>query len=86
MGGTWIANGTVGTGTDAYRGLTGVVSGGSVMLFAVRGGGSGATGGGELVSLSDAAGYNGAFGGTPTSLVKAPTMVSFRGVALAPHQ
>jgi len=86
VGGTWIANGTVGTGTDAYRGLTGVVSGGSVTLFAVRGGGSGATGGGELVSLGDAAGYNGAFGGTPTSIVKAPTMVSFRGVALAPHQ
>jgi len=85
VGGTWIANGTVGAGSDAYRGLTGVVSGGSVTLFAVRGGGSGATGGGELVSLSDAGGYNGGFAATPASLVKAPTMISFRGVALAPN-
>src|SRR5262249_44342596 len=63
VGGVWTANGTIGTGTDAYRGLTGVVSGTSVALYSARGGGSGATGGGQLVSLTDSSGYNGAFAG-----------------------
>ena len=85
VGGTWTANGTVGTGADAYRSVVGVVSGSRVALFAVRGGGSTATGGGELVSLTDGSGFNGAFAASPTSLAVAPTMVAFRGVALAPQ-
>jgi hypothetical protein len=84
VGGTWTLNGTVGTGADAYRGLTAVASGGTVTLYAVRGGGSGAAGGGQLVTLVDASGYNGAFAGTPALLATAAANTSFRGVALAP--
>src|SRR5262249_23669541 len=82
--GNWTSNGAVGASTDAYRGLTATVSGTTVTLFATRKGGSGSTGGGELVTLIDASGYNGAFSGTPTLLVMAGANTSFRGVALAP--
>src|SRR5262249_1580816 len=61
------------------------VSGTTVTLFAVRKGGSSATGGGELVKLVDSSGYNGAFSGTPTLLATAGTNTAFRGVALAPE-
>ena len=83
-GGTWVAKGTVGVTADAYRGVTGTVSGSTVTLYATRKGGSGATGGGELVSLVDASGFNGAFGGTPTLLATAGANKAFRGIALAP--
>jgi len=84
VSGSWVANGTIGAAADAYRGLTAIVSGSTLNLYATRKGGSGATGGGELVSLVDASGYNGAFAGTPTLLVGALTNTAFRGVALAP--
>jgi hypothetical protein len=84
VSGSWVANGTVGTGNDAYRGVTGVVSGNNVVLFAVRGGGTGATGGGQLVSLVDANALTSTFAGTPTVLATAGNQVAFRGVALAP--
>src|SRR5262249_34879422 len=64
VSGTWVSNGTVGAAADNYRGLTGVVGGTTVTLYATRKGGSSATGGGELVRLLDASGYNGAFAGT----------------------
>src|SRR5262249_52599733 len=82
--GNWTANGTVGAAADAYRGLTASVSGTTVTLYAVRKGGSTATGGGEFVSLVDSSGYNGAFSGTPTLLSTAAANTSFRGVAFAP--
>jgi hypothetical protein len=78
VGGLWTLNGTIGTGTDLYRGLTAVVNGTSVSLFAVRGGS-------QLVSLADSSGYNGAFAGAPTVLATAGTNMAFRGVALAPQ-
>jgi predicted extracellular nuclease len=84
VNGSWTSNGTVGTSTDAYRGLTATVSGTTVTLFATRKGGSGSAGGGELVTLTDSSGYNGAFSGTPTLLATAAANESFRGVALAP--
>ena len=84
VGGTWVANGSVGTGSDSYRGLTGSVSGSSVSLFATRNGGQGASGGGQLVTLSDTSGYNAALTATPTVLATAATNTAFRGVALAP--
>jgi hypothetical protein len=65
VSGSWTANGTIGTSSDAYRGLTGIVYGTTVTLYATRKGGSGSNGGGELVSLLDISGYNGAFAGTP---------------------
>jgi hypothetical protein len=80
----WVPNGTIGVATDAYRGLTATVSGGIVTLYATRKGGSAAAGGGELVSIADTSGYNGAFAATPTVLVTASTNTAFRGVALAP--
>ncbi|MBS1565198.1 MAG: T9SS type A sorting domain-containing protein [Bacteroidetes bacterium] len=84
VGGSWVLNGTIGVSADSYRGLTGSVSNGTVMLYAIRKGGSGATGGGELVSLADASGYNGAFSGTPTLLATAAANTAFRGIAFSP--
>ena len=84
VGANWVSNGTVGVDADDYRGLTGSVSSNSVTLFATRKGGSGATGGGELVSLVDSTGYNAAFSSTPTLLATAATNTAFRGVAFAP--
>ncbi len=85
VGGNWVSSGTiVGTTSDAYRGLTGVVSGATVTLYATRKGGSGAAGGGELVSLTDSAGYNAALTGTPAIIATAATNTAFRGVAMAP--
>ncbi|MEI9935640.1 MAG: hypothetical protein WDO69_00315 [Pseudomonadota bacterium] len=84
VGSSWVAKGTVGAAADSYRGLTANVKSGTVTLYAVRKGGSGAVGGGELVSVVDAGGYNGAFAGTPTLLVTAAANTAFRGIALAP--
>lgn len=84
VSGSWSANGVVGVDADDYRGLTGVVSGSTVTLYATRKGGSGATGGGELVTLTDNSGYNGTLSGTPTLLASAGSSTAFRGVALAP--
>jgi hypothetical protein len=84
VAGNWVANGTVGVAADTYRGVTATVSGSTVTLYATRKGGTGAAGGGELVSLVDSSGYNGAFAGTPTVLATAATQTAFRGVALTP--
>jgi hypothetical protein len=83
--GNWTWKGTVGAPTDAYRGITGLVKGTSVTLYATRKGGTTAVGGGELVTIVDASGYNGAFSGTPMLLATAATNTAFRGVALAPQ-
>ncbi len=50
-------------------------------LFATRKGGSAAAGGGELVSIVDTSGYNGAFAATPVLLSTATANTAFRGVA-----
>lgn len=84
VGGTWTLNGTIGAGSDDYRGLTATIVGTTVNLFATRRGGSTGAGGGELVSLVDATGYNGAFAGSPLLLATAATNTAFRGIALAP--
>ncbi|PRY20215.1 Calx-beta domain-containing protein, partial [Spirosoma oryzae] len=73
----WTSNGTVGAATDIYRGLTGSLTGTAVTLYAIRKAG-------ELVTLTDNAGYNGAISGTPTLLVTATANTAFRGVAFAP--
>jgi hypothetical protein len=78
VGGSWTASGTVGAASDTYRGITGVASGATVSLWAVRKAG-------ELVSIVDASGFNGALTATPTLLATAGTNTVFRGVALAPH-
>ena len=84
VGGTWTQAGTVGVGTDAYRGLTATVAGNTVTLYATRKGGTTGSGGGELVKLVDASGYNGMLAGTPSVIVPAVNNIALRGVALAP--
>jgi len=84
VGGTWTLNGTIGGDGDDYRGLDAEIVGGSVNIFATRKGGTGATGGGELVSIIDTAGYNAAFSTTtPTLLATAAANTAFRGVSLS---
>jgi hypothetical protein len=86
VAGAWTGNGTVGAAADSYRGVTGVVTGTTVTLYAVRKGGSAATGGGELVSIVDASGYNGPFTSSPSAaLATAAANTAFRGVALSPQ-
>lgn len=81
VAGTWTYVDRIGSGTDAYRGLSGIVDGTNVTLFATRKGGTGAAGGGELVSLIDTNGYNLGFSSTtPTLLATAGTNTAFRGV------
>lgn len=88
VAGTWVANGTTGVAADAYRGLTGYKNAvdNSIVLFATRKGGTGGTGGGELVTLTDNTGYNVSIG-TPTItlLATAATNQAYRGVAMAPE-
>jgi len=88
VGGVWVLNGTIGTGLDDYRGLAVSVSGTNVNIFATRkGGNSASVGGGELVSLTDASGYNGILAGTPVVIASNITdKASFRGIALSPQQ
>lgn len=85
VGGSWVSNGQVGTDAEDYRGLTAIVSGSNVQLFALRRGGSGVAGGGELVVLTDGSGYNAALSGTPTLLATAAANTAFRGIARAPE-
>jgi hypothetical protein len=85
VSGTWTLTGQIGTGTDAYRGLAAEqLVDGSINLFATRKGGSAAAGGGELVSITDTAGYNAAFSSTtPALLATASANTAFRGVSLS---
>lgn len=76
-GGSWVARGTVGTAADAIRGLTGVVDGGTVSLFATGGAN-------RLLALSDTSGYDGTFAGAVTTLATAGANTAFRGVAMLP--
>ena len=84
VGGTWTSNGNKGSASNSYRGLTGIVSGGTVTLYATRKGGSDATGGGELASLVDTGGYNASISGSFTLMATAGTNTAFRGVAFVP--
>jgi hypothetical protein len=89
VSGNWVSNGTVGVSADDYRAFAAKVSGTSVTLYATRrGANSSPIKGGQLVSLTDASGYNGAFVATPVVLATAtPTnQVAFRGVASVPIQ
>lgn len=83
-GSSWVTNGIVGSAADTYRGVTALRNGSNVTLYAVRKGGTGATGGGELVRLDDSSGFNGTFAGTPTLLASASANTSWRGIALSP--
>ncbi len=85
-GTTWSFKGSVGAGTDLYKGLTGVVNGGTVTLYAIRKTVAIAAGGGEMVSIADTSGYNNTLTAAPSAaLATAGTNKSFRGIALAPE-
>lgn len=95
VGGVWTLNGKVGDPSQEYFGLAAQNNGGIVSIFATRNGTNSPSGanfvnGGELVSLTDASGYNGAFTGTPTSLSTivgrfgANDVAMYRGVAFVP--
>ncbi|MEO6063868.1 MAG: hypothetical protein ABIQ99_18205 [Thermoflexales bacterium] len=77
VGSSWITNSVTGVDADDYRGVTGIVSGTSVTLFATRGGN-------QLVVITDTSGYNAAQNGTPVLMSTAGTNKAYRGVALAP--
>lgn len=80
-GGTWTAQGVI--SAPAVRGLTGVVSGNSVTLYAATGSNQSA-GGGSLYTFTDTAGYNASVSGTATTIASAGAKTAFRGVALVP--
>lgn len=75
VAGSWVANGSI-SSTAGLRGLTGVVSGSNVTLYA--------TSPGNLLTLTDTTGYNTNITGTLTSIATAPANTAFRGVAFAP--
>jgi DNA/RNA endonuclease G (NUC1) len=78
VGGTWVSSGTISTGT-VVRGVTGVVTGSSVTLYA-----TGGSGNGSLFRFTDNTGYNATASGSLTTVVSSGTNKIFRGVALAP--
>jgi hypothetical protein len=86
--GVWVLNGTIGVGDD-YRGITGVVNGTTVTLYATRKiPSSSTTAGGELVTLTDNTGHtlaSGSFTGTPTIIATPGANKFFKGVAMAPQ-
>jgi len=87
VNGNWVLNGTIGTRTDRYSGLAVKVTGNSVTVFATRIGSNSVTvRGGQLISITDNSGYNGAFSGTPTVLASVATAdtKAFRGIAKVP--
>lgn len=88
VGGNWVANGIIGVDADDYRSITGVKNAGdnNIVLYAVRKGGTGANGGGELVKLTDVTGYNADFSATSVTLLATAALnQAYRGVALAPE-
>lgn len=82
VAGSWTANGTIGTTSDKYRGLTGTVSGSNVILYALRRNDSG----GEILQYTDNTGYNASFANlTPTIIVQADSNRVFRDLSMAPQ-
>lgn len=83
--GSWVSNGSAGLAGDAYRGIVARREVDGVRLFATRKGGSAAAGGGELVGMLDASGFNAAISGAPALLAAATTNTAFRGLAFTPE-
>jgi len=85
---SWVLNGTIGTSTDKFRGITGIVNGSAVKLFFVWKVNDSSPDAGEIGTLSDNTGYTltpGSFTGTPSTLISPSTNTFFRGIALAPE-
>ncbi len=85
-GSTWAYDGSIDT-SDDIEGLTGVVTGSTVVLYATSSNPAGTTS--EIESVTDNSGFAGSItnGGssTPTLVVSAPSNEFFHGVALAPQ-
>jgi hypothetical protein len=73
--GTWTLKSTL--SITAVRGLTGIVSGDQVQLFA--------TSASTLYGVTDTAGYDANLGGSAITLATAGANTAFRGLALAPQ-
>jgi len=78
VSGSWVKNGSFGTAADGYRGLTGVLDGGTVTLYA--------TSTSKLIKVVDATGYNVAPTATASLLATATTNTAFRGISFTPIQ
>jgi hypothetical protein len=82
VSGSWVKNGSFGTAADQYRGLTGVLDGGTVTLYAT----CATTTTSKLIKVVDATGYNVAPTATASTLATANTFTAFRGVSFTPVQ
>jgi len=83
VSGTWTENNAIAPTSDTLYGITGIVSGTSVTLYAT---GSGANNdAGTLYALTDSSGYNGLMSGSLSTVATAAPNEAFRGVALAPE-
>ncbi|MGL4512672.1 MAG: PEP-CTERM sorting domain-containing protein [Lacipirellulaceae bacterium] len=75
---TWLASGTIPAGNQDWHGLTGIVVGNDVQLYATKLNS-------ELTSLLDTTGHNGDFSAlAPTTIATAAEGTYFRGVTFAP--
>lgn len=75
---TWLLSGTIPHGNQDWHGLTGVVVGGNVQLYATKLNS-------QLMSLLDTTGHNGDFSVlSPTTIATAGANTYFRGVTFAP--
>jgi|GEM_PF-5972679 len=87
ISGNWTLKGGYGAYSDAYQGLTAVLNGTTVTLYAIRGvQGSTNAASGTLVKIVDAGAYNTTMSGTETILASAAASSggAWRGVAIAP--
>ncbi len=76
-GTTWTARGNI---AGTLTGLTGVINGSNVDLYATNG----TSAGNSLVKVTDTTAFNANLSGTFTTLATAPTNTIFKGVAFAP--
>lgn len=82
VSGSWVANGVIGVTGDKYRGLTGMVSGSDVILYALRRNDAG----GEIIQYTDNTGHNGNFASlAPLIIVQADSNKIFRDLSMAPQ-
>ena len=79
--GSWDFDGTIDAGL--VRGLTGVVSGSTVTLYATTSGTDGESG--TLYKYVDTSGFGGFTFDTAATIVSAPSNEAFRGVAMVPQ-
>lgn len=80
VAGTWTANGSVGTGSDGYRGITAAVRNDTAFIYAATAA--------KMVAVVDGNGFNTAISSantTLTTIATAGTNKVFRGIAFAPQ-